>query len=38
MSKEMLLENKDLHEIDWVKQQTKSALSNLQKEVLYTKE
>ena len=33
----MLWKKEDLHEVDWVKQQTKSALSSLQKEVLYTK-
>ena len=34
---EMLWKKEDLHEVDWVKEQTKSALSGLQKEVLYTK-
>ena len=37
MATEMLGEKEDLHEVDWVKEQTKSALSSLQKEVLYTK-
>ena len=27
-----------MHEVDWVLEQTKSALSDLQKEVLYTKD
>jgi hypothetical protein len=34
---EMIWKKEDLHEVDWVKEQTKSALSSLQKEVLYTK-
>ncbi len=34
---EMLWKKEALHEVDWVKEQTKSALSDLQKEVLYTK-
>lgn len=34
---EMLWKKEDLYEVDWVKEQTKSALSSLQKEVLYTK-
>ena len=33
----MIWKKEDLHEVDWVKEQTKSALSSLQKEVLYTK-
>jgi len=37
MTTEMLWTKEDLHEVDWVKEQTKSALSGLQKEVLYTK-
>ena len=35
---EMLWTKEDLHEVNWVKEQTKSALSSLQKEVLYTKD
>ena len=38
MATEMLWKKEDLHEVDWVKEQTKSALSSLQKEVLYTQE
>ena len=38
MANEMLWKKEDLHEVDWVKEQTKSALSSLQKEVLYTKD
>lgn len=38
MATEMLWKKEDLHEVDWVKEQTKSALSSLQKEVLYTKD
>ena len=34
---EMLWKKEDLHEVDWVKEQTKSALADLQKEILYTK-
>ena len=37
MATEMLWKKEDLYEVDWVKEQTKSALSGLQKEVLYTK-
>ena len=33
----MLWKKEDLYEVDWVKEQTKSALSGLKKEVLYTK-
>ena len=43
LSNKMALEamkwtKEDLHEVEWVKQQTKLALADLQKEVLYTKE
>jgi len=38
MATEMLWKKEDLHEVDWVKEQTKLALSSLQKEVLYTQE
>lgn len=31
------MKKEDLYEVDWVKEQTKTALSSLQKEVLYTK-
>ena len=34
---EMLWTKEDLHEVDWVKEQTRLALADLKKEVLYTK-
>ena len=38
MPREMIWKKEDLREVDWVKEQTKSALSSLQKQVLYTEE
>ena len=37
MAGELLWKKEDLYEVDWVKEQSKSALSSLKKEVLYTK-
>ncbi len=35
---ELLWKKEDLHEVNWVQEQTRLALADLQKEVLYTKE